>query len=490
MANYIGIAIGFLTTFFVLTRCLTEEEVGLTRMMVDAATLFSSLAMLGTNSTLVRYFPWFKDDGGNHGIFAWSVLVPAVGLTVMTVLFFVFRQPLTELYAPGSPLAAQYFYMLPMLIVNKNEMFTIPILMASFGGASVMSLVSGVLLVPISEIALILSLLTAVLSYVPLLSAAFAFLARIPLAFLLFLTGKISDVDGAYISLGQPFTPYIIAAGALLTLIVIFVKKLDKRLVLAVGTFCVAAFIFCNAIFSSLNFKNTDVVYSVDKSNESFVIVSQGNTFVVDVSNGGYATFENAVYNVNLAYHEEIDYIVLTHLHSNHINGLLKTASSIKVKNILLPTAENESDAMVIRSITHALEDKVNIIYYNRLHHSEVEIGNVTMTLPEYVTLKRSTHPVISFCIEENGHRIGYIGASALDSENANINNIYLNSDCLIIGAHGPVIKEELQLDCCVSENIIVGSSAEEQIRIEGYGGNVIYPSDSGGRVHIRFENK
>ena len=115
IANYVGIAIGFLTTFFVLTRCLTEEEVGLTRMMVDAATLFSSLAMLGTNSTLVRYFPWFKEGRANHGIFGWSVLVPAVGLAVMTLLFFIFRQPLTELYASQSPLMADYFYLLPML---------------------------------------------------------------------------------------------------------------------------------------------------------------------------------------------------------------------------------------------------------------------------------------------------------------------------------------------------------------------------------------
>ena len=115
IANYIGVAIGFLTTFFVLTRYLSEDEVGLTRMMVDAATLFSSLAMLGTNSTLVRYFPWFKDGRRNHGIFGWSVLAPTVGFVVMLALFFAFRQPLIDLYAPGSPLAAQYFYLLPML---------------------------------------------------------------------------------------------------------------------------------------------------------------------------------------------------------------------------------------------------------------------------------------------------------------------------------------------------------------------------------------
>ncbi len=117
IANYIGIAIGFLTTFFVLTRCLSEEEVGLTRMMVDAATLFSSLAMLGTNSTLVRYFPWFKDGRTNHGIFAWTLLVPAVGFVVMLALFLIFKSSIIALYAPGSPLAAEYFYMLPMITV-------------------------------------------------------------------------------------------------------------------------------------------------------------------------------------------------------------------------------------------------------------------------------------------------------------------------------------------------------------------------------------
>ncbi len=115
VANYLGIAIGFLTTFFVLTRCLTEEEVGLTRMMVDAAMLFSSLAQLGTNSSLVRYFPYFNDKQHNHGIFGWSILVPAIGFTLMLVLFFIFHDPLVALYSQHSPLAADYFYLLPML---------------------------------------------------------------------------------------------------------------------------------------------------------------------------------------------------------------------------------------------------------------------------------------------------------------------------------------------------------------------------------------
>ncbi len=122
LANYLGVAIGFVITFFVLTRYLTEEEVGLTRVMVDAAMLFSCLAQLGTNASIVRFFPHFKSrddaaEGGtvNHGIFGLSLLLPLVGFVAVAVLLLVFHGPLVALYSEKSPLIADYFYLLPML---------------------------------------------------------------------------------------------------------------------------------------------------------------------------------------------------------------------------------------------------------------------------------------------------------------------------------------------------------------------------------------
>ena len=122
LANYLGIAIGFVITFFVVTRYLTEEEIGLTRVMVDAAMIFASLAQLGTNSSIVKFFPWFKDESDgrngvpNHGIFGLSLLLPLIGFLIVALLFLIFREPLIEVYAEKSPLVADYFYLLPMLI--------------------------------------------------------------------------------------------------------------------------------------------------------------------------------------------------------------------------------------------------------------------------------------------------------------------------------------------------------------------------------------
>ncbi len=115
LANYLGVAIGFVTTFFVVTRFLTTEEVGLTRVMVDAAMLFSAIAQMGSNSSLIRFFPHFKDDRGHHGIFGLSLLVPLTGFALVALAFLVFHDPLLELYSERSPLLTDYFYMLPML---------------------------------------------------------------------------------------------------------------------------------------------------------------------------------------------------------------------------------------------------------------------------------------------------------------------------------------------------------------------------------------
>ncbi len=118
LANYLGVAIGFVITFFVLTRYLTEEEVGLTRVMVDAAMLFSCLAQVGTNASIVRFFPHFKSREGltlHHGFFGLAMLLPLAGFALVGGALLVFHDPLVAAYSVKSPLVADYFYLLPML---------------------------------------------------------------------------------------------------------------------------------------------------------------------------------------------------------------------------------------------------------------------------------------------------------------------------------------------------------------------------------------
>jgi O-antigen/teichoic acid export membrane protein len=114
--NYLGVAIGFVTTFFVMTKYLTQEEIGLTRVMADAALLLSGLAALGTNTSALRYYPYFKDkESRDHGFFGWTLIVPLVGFFIFTILFFVFKDFIISKFSDESPLFVDYMYLvIPM----------------------------------------------------------------------------------------------------------------------------------------------------------------------------------------------------------------------------------------------------------------------------------------------------------------------------------------------------------------------------------------
>lgn len=116
LMNYLGVAIGFVTTFFVMTKYLTQEEIGLTRVMADAALLLSGLAALGTNTSALRYYPYFRDKASrDHGFFGWTLIVPLVGFVIFTVLFFVFKDFIISKFSDESPLFVDYMYLvIPM----------------------------------------------------------------------------------------------------------------------------------------------------------------------------------------------------------------------------------------------------------------------------------------------------------------------------------------------------------------------------------------
>ena len=62
IVTYLGVAVGFLTTFFVITRFLSAEDIGLARVLIDAATLFIGLAQLGTSASILRFYPYFVSN--------------------------------------------------------------------------------------------------------------------------------------------------------------------------------------------------------------------------------------------------------------------------------------------------------------------------------------------------------------------------------------------------------------------------------------------
>ena len=115
IVTYLGIAVGIVTTFFVLTRFLSTEEIGLARVLIDAATLFVGLAQLGTNASIIRFYPYFnssKNDqsSDDHGFFFWALVVPFIGFLIFALIYWLCRVPLGAWFGDKSPLFVEYYY--------------------------------------------------------------------------------------------------------------------------------------------------------------------------------------------------------------------------------------------------------------------------------------------------------------------------------------------------------------------------------------------
>ncbi|MDN4754018.1 polysaccharide biosynthesis C-terminal domain-containing protein [Porphyromonadaceae bacterium W3.11] len=117
----IGALIGFVSTFFIITKLLSPEEIGLTRVLVEAATMIGGFALLATQSSSVRYYPAFRtDDGKDGGFFKLLVTIPLVGFFLFACIYLIFKEPISNYFAASDgkeSLFIKYYYLvIPLML--------------------------------------------------------------------------------------------------------------------------------------------------------------------------------------------------------------------------------------------------------------------------------------------------------------------------------------------------------------------------------------
>ncbi len=124
--TYIGAGLGFLTTFFIVTKFLRPEEIGLIRLLQELATLLAGFAMLGLTTSISRFFPYFRSDDKENGVvhngFTYYVLKVAllglfISLTLVSPLLLLFKGNVFQLFQGRSSLLADYYYLIIPLAV-------------------------------------------------------------------------------------------------------------------------------------------------------------------------------------------------------------------------------------------------------------------------------------------------------------------------------------------------------------------------------------
>jgi Membrane protein involved in the export of O-antigen and teichoic acid len=111
--TYLGIALGFVNTLWLYPYVLSEEQIGLSRTLINAAFLFATFASLGSANIPNRFFPYFKDKQNKHnGFLFFLLLLGFFGYLLFLAVFLSLKPLIFSVYNDSAPLLVGYYYYL------------------------------------------------------------------------------------------------------------------------------------------------------------------------------------------------------------------------------------------------------------------------------------------------------------------------------------------------------------------------------------------
>lgn len=109
---YIGFLLGALNTYFYFTY-FRPEQYGLTLTLMDIGMLFSSLSIVGMNTLIAKFFPYYKSHskGEKNELLTIAFFFSLLGFLLLTAGTLVFQPLIVKKYSGKSPLLVDYFYL-------------------------------------------------------------------------------------------------------------------------------------------------------------------------------------------------------------------------------------------------------------------------------------------------------------------------------------------------------------------------------------------
>ncbi len=113
--NYLGVAIGFVNIIILFPLLLSDDEFGLTRLVLSMAITMAQLSSFGVHRIAVKFFPVFrKEPHKNNGLLMSMLVLSGIGFLLITLLYYLFRSTLLGYYQDETALFGEYYYWIPL----------------------------------------------------------------------------------------------------------------------------------------------------------------------------------------------------------------------------------------------------------------------------------------------------------------------------------------------------------------------------------------
>ena len=370
-------------------------------------------------------------------------------------------------------------------ITASATFFTLPVTYLAFSGISLLASLANLLFIPLIQIVLYLLIALVCLSGIPFVAAPLGAVAQALIAFVCEAAERLSDIRGICVSLRYPFMPWVIALLVVGILAVLMIRKAKTAYIFGVFALCIAFYTAGYFVYARMESDHSYVCLETDGKSDAVGIVSRGQTVLVDISTGGYSVLSRAADRMEDFCACEIDVLVLTHYHSYHPNTLRKLMNRVRIHRIYLPAPNSENDLRYYRAICEQLAETVEITVYPSDGTADLQIGNVSLSLPDTEYIGRSTHPIVRFsgAIGEKG--FSYLGESATETDLSDYRN-----EVMIFGSNGPVMHHIFDPEPLAGAELLVFAdrSHAELTDTEGITDKIAFSEDYGGWIKILFE--
>jgi O-antigen/teichoic acid export membrane protein len=103
---YLGVIIGYANVLWLFPYFLESEQIGLFRLIQSSAFLMATFGQFGLSSSLVKFFPRFKNE---KGFLAFTLIGGGVGSLFLFLLTLLFKNQITAYFSQESALFVEYF---------------------------------------------------------------------------------------------------------------------------------------------------------------------------------------------------------------------------------------------------------------------------------------------------------------------------------------------------------------------------------------------
>lgn len=330
-----------------------------------------------------------------------------------------------------------------------------------FGEMSVISPLSNLLIAPLCEVYLILTVVVFLFGGIPFVGSALSYVAGILSAFITELAKRFSSLGFSVVSLRYAFAGIIICITTVL-LAVLFIVKLRKRFIIAlVPVMSALVFCVCLGVYNFVN-SSVKVAYINQDERDSLVIADSGKCALIDVSDGVYSSFYNAYEWASREAFVEIESVVLTHYHARHISTLDRLFGSAMVRNLCIPAPEDLDELAVMRDIISLATDSGVAV---RIYEDEKVFSvcdGFDMFKLENGKREGSERKIISFSLATRDGILTYADSSWHNADTKeDITHFVSSSDALVLGAHGPEGIIEGDLSSVKYPPVVVGANID-----------------------------